>query len=179
VSPFTSCEELLDALARCARERDEEELDLLAHSLQCADLLVSRAPDDLELQVAGLVHDVGSVLEPDRPATHAATGAAAVGGLLGDRVAALVRGHDVAKRYLVVADESYRARLSARSVETLAAQGGPVDDDERRTFEASPVFDALITLRRADDDAKVPGREVPPLDTWRSRLMTVAGTARG
>jgi predicted HD phosphohydrolase len=167
VTPFGSVDELFVALGRGASLSDEEELDLLGHSLQCASLLAERCPDDVELQVAGLVHDVGTVLQPNAPATHSRTGAAAVTALLGPHVAALVEGHDLAKRYLVVADASYRARLSERSIETLAAQGGPVSEAERRVFEAEPHFDALVTLRWADDDAKVPGRQVPALDAWR------------
>lgn len=169
-----SCDALLETLARGRADLDEENVDLLAHSLQCADLLAASAPGDVELQVAGLVHDVGTILEPGRPATHSATGAAAVEALLGDRVAALVGGHDTAKRYLVVADADYRACLSERSVDTLAAQGGPLTDDERAAFEASPHFEALVALRRADDAAKVPERDVPGLGTWRARIEQVA-----
>lgn len=180
MTQFGSVDELFDTLSRGTRLRDEETLDLLAHSLQSAELLRSRAPDDVELQVAGLVHDVGTVLEPNAPATHSRTGAAAVEPLLGARVAALVAGHDLAKRYLVVADGAYRGRLSERSIETLAAQGGPVSDAERRAFEAGPHFDALVTLRWADDDAKVPGRQVPGLDDWRAVVDQVIeqGAAR-
>src|SRR5262249_61743108 len=73
-----------------------EDVDLIAHALQCAAVLAAVAPDDRELQVAGLVHDVGTVLWPDRPRTHARAGAAAVAALLGERVAWLVGHHDEA-----------------------------------------------------------------------------------
>ena len=53
-------------------------------------MLAATAAGDPTLQVAGLVHDVGTVLWPDRPRTHARAGAAAVAPLLGDRVAGLV-----------------------------------------------------------------------------------------
>ena len=161
---------LLAALARGVELDDEEGLDLLAHSLQCAANLSERAPDDGELQIAGLVHDLGTILEPRHPESHARVGGDAIRGLLGDRVAELVTGHDVAKRYLVTVEPAYAGRLSSRSVFTLGVQGGLLDDDERAHFEQGVDVDACVTLRRADDDAKVPGREVPPLEHWRDAL---------
>lgn len=171
---FPSVDALLDSMRRGAGEHDGERIDLLAHMLQCAALLITAAPDDLELQVAGLVHDIGTVLEPAGPATHAVTGAAAVEPILGGRVAALVAGHDQAKRYLVGTDSEYRAQLSEMSVATLALQGGVIDEAERTRFEGGEHFDALVTLRRADDAAKVPGRSVRDLDDWRPQLERVA-----
>ncbi len=160
-------DELFATLAAGATARDGETINLLAHALQCADLLAERAPGDLELQVAGLVHDIGTTIAPDQPATHAVTGADVIRSLLGTRVADLVERHDEAKRYLVTADEQYRDRLSARSVETLVAQGGILDDAGRAAFEAAPDFDAYVVLRRADDDAKVVGKPTAMLATWR------------
>jgi predicted HD phosphohydrolase len=176
-TPLRDVESLVEVLAAGAREDDGEELDALAHHLQCAAVLAERAPGDVELQVAGLVHDVASTVWPARPATHARAGAALVEPLLGSRVAWLVGHHDEAKRYLVTTEPDYRARLSPTSVVTLEAQGGLLGDDERAALEAAPELDALLTLRRADDDAKVPGRSVPGLDTWRGALDSVAQTA--
>jgi predicted HD phosphohydrolase len=173
---------LLDALAAGATEHDNEELDALAHHLQCAALLAERAPDDAELQVAGLVHDVASTLWPGQPATHARVGGEVVEGLLGPRVAWLVAHHDQAKRYLVTTDPTYRARLSPTSVITLEAQGGSLDEHERAALDTEPNLDAVLVLRRADDDAKVPGRVVPGLDRWRPVVEQVAsqfGVAAG
>lgn len=163
-------DDLLAVLARGAQVDDGEDVDLLAHGLQCADLLQVRAPEDDELQIAGLVHDVGTILEPNRPATHAATGAHAVEPYLGERVARLVRGHDIAKRYLVATDRSYRARLSDVSVATLEAQGGMLTPAEVTAFERELDADALVTLRRADDDAKVAGARTRSLDDWRDLI---------
>ena len=88
-----SADRLLEVLAAGAVVHDDEPVDLLAHALQCAEHLARRHPEDPELIVAGLVHDVGSILQPNRPADHAAIGAAAVEALLGTRVARLVAGH--------------------------------------------------------------------------------------
>jgi predicted HD phosphohydrolase len=169
-TPIADLDTLFAVLGSGARETDAEEVDLLAHGLQCAAILAETAPDDPGLQVAGLVHDVGTVLWPGRPRTHAGAGAAAVAPLLGARVARLVGHHDQAKRYLVTVDPDYRSRLSAASVVTLEAQGGLLDDDERARLETEPWLDDVLTLRRADDAAKVPGRKVPDLAHWRKLL---------
>jgi predicted HD phosphohydrolase len=173
-APIADVDSLLGVLESGAGATDDEDLDLLAHALQCAALLAGVAPDDEELQVAGLVHDVGTVLWPGRPRTHARAGAAAVADLLGERVAWLVGQHDQAKRYLVTVDVDYASRLSPGSIHTLEVQGGRLDDAERSRLDAEPWLDAVLTLRRADDDAKVPGRGVPPLSHWRPMLEAVA-----
>jgi predicted HD phosphohydrolase len=161
-----TADELLALLARGVEHADEERVDLLNHSLQCAEVLRERFPDDRELQLAGLVHDVGTILVPDDPAGHASTGAAAVASLLGRRVAWLVSWHADAKRYLVTTDPRYRARLSERSLVTLEQQGGTMDETEVAALGAAPDLDALLALRWADDDAKVVGASPAPLDTW-------------
>ncbi len=166
------------ALLRDGAERDDEErLDLLAHGLECAALLAARAPDDLELQVAGLVHDVGTVVAPSAMDSHAGRGGALVAPLLGARVGRLVALHADAKRYLVATDSSYRSRLSARSLETLVEQGGVMDGPEVTAFADIADLDAVLALRRADDDAKVPGLAVPGLDTWRPGVEHLAHPA--
>jgi len=167
-------DDLFGVLERGIGDADGEDVDLLAHSLQCAQLLAKTAPDDAELHVAGLVHDLGTMLEPGHPDTHARTGADAIEPLLGPRVAALVGGHDHAKRYLVSTDPAYRGRLSEMSVVTLTLQGGEMGEAERSTFEGAEHFDSLLRLRRADDAAKVAGRTVPGLDAWREKVERVA-----
>ena len=172
--PIDDVGALFSVLEAGARETDDEDVDLLAHGLQCAAVLATTAADDPELQVAGLVHDIGTILWPGQPRTHARAGAAAVAPLLGERVAWLVGQHDQAKRYLVTVDPGYRSRLSPGSVRTLAAQGGLLSDGERARLDAEPWLDDVLTLRRADDAAKVPGRAVPSLGHWRPLLETVA-----
>src|SRR5580700_10249480 len=91
---FRDCDDLVAVLRTADAAHDGEAVSLLAHSLQCAAILERVVPADVELQVAGLVHDLGTILEPGRADTHAATGAAAITGLLGRRVASLVGLHD-------------------------------------------------------------------------------------
>jgi predicted HD phosphohydrolase len=178
-SPFLSVDALLSALAQGDTVHDEPGFDVLAHSLQCGALLRAEHPDDPELAVAGLVHDVWDAVVPDDHRDHDTRGAALVEPLLGARVARLVAGHVLAKRYLVATERAYAKGLSVRSVETLASQGGALDDDDALArFASSGDFEPLLVLRRADERAKVPGAMVPALESWRGLLVDVSAQAR-
>ena len=164
-----------------------EHLDLLAslpsvegegfteidHGLQTAAILARTHPDDEALQIAGLLHDLAHPWDGPGQPRHAPMGADAVRPLLGDRVAELISAHVPAKRYLVATEPEYVARLSADSVMTLAAQGGPMDPSEVADFERDPDHRAMVALRRADEEAKIPGAVVPTLDHWLPMLDRV------
>ena len=169
-----SVDDLLALLTRGAGVHDEPEIDGLFHALQCAANLSASHPDDPELIVAGLVHDVADIAFPNDHGDHARRGAELVEPLLGPRVARLVGSHVRAKRYLVATDPSYRAQLSPRSIETLQLQGDGLDQSEIAALAADPDLDAILALRRADEAAKDPGARPPALDTWRARLVQVA-----
>jgi predicted HD phosphohydrolase len=176
---FATTDELLAHLELLAAmpsvDLDGSELD---HGLQCAALLERTRPDDDELQVAGLVHDLAHPWDGPGQPRHAAMGAAAVKVLLGERVAALVRGHVPAKRYLVAVNPDYSALLSPDSVMTLAEQGGAMRASEVRDFEAQEHWEAMVDLRVADEAAKVGGAVVPGLGHWRARIVAVAARHR-
>ncbi len=172
--PIGSVAELVALLARGSTIRDEPEIDGLAHALQCGALLRAEHPDDPELAVAGLVHDIADVVNPDDHTDHDRRGAALVGGLLGDRVAHLVGAHVIAKRYLVTTDPAYRSQLSRRSVETLALQGDALADADLAALGKDPDLAAILELRRADERAKDPTARVPELDAWSEMLESLA-----
>ena len=146
---------------------DGDPLPVLDHQLQCAALLATEHPDDVELQVAGLVHDIGHRIAPGQSAAHGIVAADAVRELLGDRVAALVELHVPAKRYLVTVEPSYRDALSDGSTVSLARQGGDLSAGERAALEANPQLSDALTLRRCDERAKVVGLEIDGLARWR------------
>jgi len=156
---------------------DGDPLPVLDHQLQCAALLAAERPDDVELQVAGLVHDVGHRLAPGASAAHGTIGARAVRGLLGARVAALVELHVPAKRYLVTVDPSYGGQLSNASTISLARQGGPMAASEAAAFAAHPEHAGALVLRRCDEQAKVPGLAVEGLERWQPVVERVAAAA--
>jgi predicted HD phosphohydrolase len=177
---FADVDALFDALRASADADDEGGLPILDHCLQCAARLRSSHPGDVELQVAGLVHDLGWLELVDGhwdlrlDATHDVSGRALVASLLGPRIASLVGGHVAAKRYLLATDAGYAALLSARSEATLGFQGGVMTAAEVAEFERRPDRDDLVALRRADDAAKVRNAAVDPLDSWRPAVERVA-----
>jgi predicted HD phosphohydrolase len=158
---------------------DGEPVDQLEHALQCAALATGEAGDDDEFVAACLLHDIArspavAGIPFDGPREHhGETGARWLTPRVGARVAWLAEQHVPAKRYLVAADPDYRAQLTEVSERTLKAQGGPMSDDEVAEFRSQPDWALAVTLRLIDDRGKVPGLEVPGLDSYRPRLLAV------
>jgi len=166
---------ILGALAGAAGQlRLGEPVTSLEHALQCADA-AEREGCAPALVVAALLHDVGWLPLP-APAgaggtesaevgegEHAARGAALLAGWLPPGVVEPVRLHVEAKRWLCSVEPAYHAGLSEASRLSLVAQGGQMDAEERRAFEAEPFFQDALLLRRLDDGAKTPGRKTPGL----------------
>jgi predicted HD phosphohydrolase len=86
--------------------------------------------------------------------------------VLGERVAGIVALHVEAKRYLVATDRNYKERLASDSVASLGRQGGALTAAEATAFLGRPWASDAVTLRRADDVAKVDGLGVDGLDEW-------------
>ena len=177
--PVRSVEDLRGFLHACNRVFDSpapdgDPVDILAHSLQCAFVLRAVAEHDPDLQVAGLVHDLGHVVAAGTSDDHGAMGADFVRPLLGERVARLTALHVPAKRYLVATDPRYASVLSGGSTHSLARQGGAMTPSEVVAFESDPWARDAATLRRADEAAKVVGRVVPGVDEWLPVLEAVA-----
>ncbi|MFC7309683.1 inositol oxygenase family protein [Streptomyces monticola] len=170
-------DELMDLLHACrgawdTPDRSGDPVDLHDHALQTAALLRRSHPSDKELQIAGLVHDLGHLLRPGDDAGHADHAADAVRPLLGERVSRLVRLHVPAKRYLAAVEPG--RGLSPQSALTLRAQGGVMTAAEAEAFLADPCADDAVTLRQADDAGKVVGLDAGVLEDWRSVLELVA-----
>jgi gamma-butyrobetaine dioxygenase len=147
------------------------------HALQTAHL-AETAGADAELITAALLHDFGHLLhglpetvaEQGLDARHEEGGAAWLARHFGPAVTDPVRLHVAAKRYLCATDPTYLARLSPASQRSLQLQGGPFDAEGVRRFEQEPHARAAVALRRWDDAAKVPGRDVPGLEHYRPCL---------
>ena len=86
--------------------------------------------------------------------------------------------HVPAKRYLVATDAEYAAELSDGSALSLEFQGGVMTPAEAAEFAADPHGPDAARLRRADEAAKVIGREVPGLDHWAPIVQAVAADRR-
>ena len=155
-----------------------EDVSQLEHALQAAAAADRAGAPDSEV-IAALLHDVGHLCAgPDAPdmeglgvADHEGIGARWLADLGFDEdVTDLVDAHVQAKRYLVATRPDYAARLSEASAGTLRQQGGPMSAAEVAAFDASPRRDARLRVRSWDEQAKVPGQDVPGLDSYRERI---------
>jgi predicted HD phosphohydrolase len=178
LSPFTSVAQLLQALESLRDRPTEDVVPARAHLLQTAERLAATRPDDPELVVAGLVHDLATALG-HRDEAHEVLGAELVAPLLGTRVGALVAAHVDAKRYLVTTEPTYGSVLSEHSTASLRAQGGAMREAEAASFRRRPDWEAMVALRRADDAAKVPDAPLRPVAEWRGVLEAVAAGRDG
>jgi [1-hydroxy-2-(trimethylamino)ethyl]phosphonate dioxygenase len=151
------------------------------HALQAAHLAEQEgAPDTLV--VAALLHDSGhllhgfseSIADEGVDGRHESVGGAWLERHFSPEVTEPVRLHVAAKRYLCAVDAEYLVQLSPASIQSLSLQGGPLNDEERRQFEQHPFYREAVSLRRWDDQAKVPGLAVPDLEYYRSRLQATA-----
>jgi len=155
------------------------------HALQAAWLAERDGASD-SLVVSALLHDVGhlvlgesaDVADRGIDARHEDAGAAWLAEHFGPDVAGPARLHVAAKRYLCAVDPDYLSQLSDASKLSLALQGGAMSPAEVAQFRLDPHHDPAIRLRRWDDEAMVPGLEVPGLAHYDSRIEAAAG-ARG
>ena len=156
----------------------DESVTQLEHALQCAHhsrLDRGRA----EQIVAALLHDFGHFLLIERAhdldfrsadLEHETVGAEFLETFFPPAVTEPIRLHVPAKRYLCTIEPAYYEGLSAASRNSLTLQGGPLSDEERAGLERNPFLDDAVKLRRWDDLAKVPGLEVPELDSYQKEV---------
>jgi phosphonate degradation associated HDIG domain protein len=156
------------------------------HALQTAHQAESEGATDA-LVVAALLHDVGHLLHglPESIADKGIDGRHEAGGSdwlarhFGPAVVDPVRLHVAAKRYLCAVDPEYLAILSPASQQSLRLQGGPFDAASVNEFEAEPFYREAVQLRRWDDQAKIPGLNVPPLAHYTPRIAASLRLTQG
>lgn len=140
-----------------------EPVSQLEHMSQAAALAQGEGYDD-EVVLAAFFHDIGHLCA-DAGETGSMDGMGNVDHekLGADyllhrgfsaRLAALVQGHVIAKRYLTYKYPEYYNKLSAASKTTLQFQGGVMSIDEATQFELNPDAELIIRLRYWDDMAK-------------------------
>jgi phosphonate degradation associated HDIG domain protein len=148
------------------------------HALQAA-YLAEQQGAPKHLIAAALLHDVGHLLHglpqqvvddiADRgiDGRHEVLGEAFLRNYFGTAVADPVRLHVDAKRYLCYSDPEYLGQLSPASVQSLQLQGGPFSSEQAAQFENHPQWADALRLRRWDDQAKIPGLDVPGVEHYR------------
>lgn len=140
-----------------------EPVSQLEHMSQAAALAEEEGYDD-EVILAAFFHDIG----------HLCADAGEAGSMDGmgnvdherlgadyllergfsERIADLVQGHVIAKRYLTYKYPEYYNKLSAASKVTLEFQGGVMSSAEAAAFDSNPNAELIIRLRHWDDMAK-------------------------
>ena len=178
-------DELIELFARFGESRYDERVTLTAHSEQTAACAVAAgAPDPLV--AAALLHDIGHLLLARERGdedflrtdwTHDAVAAHWLRPRFGDAVADPVGLHVAAKRWLCANEPGYANRLSPASVASLEVQGGPYGPAESDAFLATPGAAEAVQLRGWDDDGKIAGLDVEPIESYGPLLRSLAETA--
>ena len=160
-----------------SNDYDGEPVTQTSHMVQCA-MLAMQANADQELVLGAFLHDIGHLLGHKQQAkdmggfgavNHESIGAKYLKEKgFSERVCAIVNGHVAAKRYLVATDESYAAKLSAASRETLCWQGGAMSEEEVRNFRQHPYFKEIIQVRLWDEGAKDYNAVLLPLTMFKN-----------
>ena len=145
-----------------------EPVSQLEHSLQAAHCahLANAGPAQIS---AALLHDIGHMLHGldetvagrGHDTRHEELAATYLSQWFGEEVTMPIRLHVPAKRFLCWRDPHYLEQLSPASVESLALQGGPMNQQHAAEFLLKPFARQAVALRQWDDQAKIPGLRVP------------------
>lgn len=130
-----------------------EAMSIRDHMLRSAELAAARGLGEAGI-AAALLHDIGWARDSGKQAPHEHAAAERLEAIFGPCVAAPVRWHVEAKRYLVARRPDYHDRLSPASHHTLQQQGGAMDEAECARFEALPDHELYCAIRVIDDDSK-------------------------
>jgi phosphonate degradation associated HDIG domain protein len=181
MKPITTVDQVFELLAAGGGAAYfGEPVTVLEHSLQAA-WFVQRSNASAALVAAALLHDLGHLMHSEGEDVahrgldthHEELGAEALAGHLPASVLDPIRMHVAAKRYLCFTEPDYLAGLSPASLESLALQGGPMTVSEAEEYLALPHAREALSLRRADDAAKVPGLSIPGLESYRALVSAL------
>lgn len=156
-----------------------EAISQIEHMCQAAQLAEALGHDD-EVILAAFFHDIGHLVDPTPDVEHSMGGYGtkdheklgadylrAKG--FSEKIAKLVESHVAAKRYLTYADREYYNNLSEASKISLEYQGGRMTEIEAELFEADPLFDLYIQMRRWDEQAKLENLPLPDIGRYKAR----------
>lgn len=156
-----------------------EAITQLEHMVQAAQLAEEQGYDE-EVILAAFLHDIGHIcvsMQGDNEMDgfgikdHEEIGAAFLRSKgFSERLIRLVESHVNAKRYLTYSSPEYYNNLSEASKRTLEFQGGMMNSEEASAFEADPLFDLIIRMRRWDEAAKLEDVPVPDLSPYQEMI---------
>jgi phosphonate degradation associated HDIG domain protein len=157
-----------------------EPVSQIEHMCQCAQLAETEGYDE-EVILAAFFHDIGHLCEHIMPVKqmdgygivdHEKLGADYLRSKgFSETIASLVENHVQAKRYLTLRYPDYYDQLSLASKKTLEFQGGRMTQDEAISFEADPLFELHVKLRRWDEKAKLEHQPLPSLDKYETMMI--------
>ena len=145
-----------------------EPVTMAEHMLQGAHF--ARLANESEpVVVATLLHDIGHFtsefgtfsMQDTEDRYHETAGAKVLEKFFPSLVTDCVRYHVSAKRYLCAVDPDYYSRLSQASVHSLNLQGGIMNKTEVAGFKQQANLQAIVSVRRYDDQGKVAGLRTP------------------
>lgn len=169
------------AFAKRGHETYGEGVNQLDHGLQCAHFAQRDGASAAQV-VAALLHDIGHLVH-DFPADiadqgidtqHESLGSVWLSQYFGADVTEPVLLHVAAKRYLAAVENGYFESLSEASVLSLRLQGGPMNAQEVKAFEANPYFKEAVALRRWDEEGKIVGFKGPVLADFDNLIIGLA-----
>ncbi len=160
-----------------------EPVSQIEHMCQCAQLAEAKGADN-ETVLAAFFHDIGHLCEfatPEAGLKHMDHYGIVDHEKLGsefllskgfsENIAKMVANHVNAKRYLTYKFPAYYDLLSDASKKTLEHQGGFMDKAEATAFEADPLHESYIALRRWDEQAKAENTPLPHLEYYREMIV--------
>ena len=172
---------ILDLFARRGSEEYMgEAVSMAQHMEQSAACAATEGASD-ELVIASLLHDIGhfvgdfpvEALENGIDNLHEEAGARFLEAFYPASVTEPIRLHVAAKKYLCAVDKNYFDCLSDASINSLRVQGGPMSPTEVDEFETNPHYLAAVDVRKYDDDGKVAGLDIKPVEDYRDKLESL------
>ena len=154
-----------------------EKVTIAEHMIQTA-MLAEKNNSPQSLICACLLHDIGHfiILDPDQLVSKSVDGKHEdiafnfLKNYFKPEVTEPIKLHVSAKRYLC-REKSYYNLLSKASKVSLELQGGKMNNDEAQKFILLKHHKDAITLRKYDDEGKIPNMKIKNINDYK-KLIT-------
>lgn len=163
-----------------------EPVSQIEHMSQAAQIAEDQGHDE-EVILAAFFHDIGHLFALDKKLEnmggygvmrHEKIGADYLRAMgFPEKMAKLVENHVQAKRYLTFRNPEYFGKLSEASLNTLAYQGGPMNQKEASCFENEELFALSLKMRTWDEQAKEEKKPLPDVDRYKAMALALISGA--